>query len=117
MNPYHKGVQGEQAAEEYLCRQGMTVLKRRYRGNDGEIDLIMKHGHVIVFVEVKSRPRGHAGEGLTAVTAAKKRRMIHAAMSFLVEREYLDHPVRFDVVELTGDGILYVPNAFTADMQ
>ena len=32
----------------------------------------------------------------------------------LLEREYLARPVRFDVVEITAQGILYVPNAFMA---
>ena len=46
-----------------------------------------------------------------AITPAKQRRMLHAAQSFLLEREWMDVPVRFDVVEITADGILHIPNA------
>lgn len=114
MKQYESGLHGEAMAEQYLCQQGMKVIARRYRAADGEIDLIMEAENVLVFVEVKARPTARAGMGLMSVTAAKQRRMTHAAMHFLVEREYMGHPVRFDVVEITRDGILHIPNAFMA---
>ncbi len=113
-NQYKTGVTGEVQAEQYLCAQGMMVIARRYRGGDGEIDLIMQSGDTIVFVEVKSRPDSPAGSGLMAVTAAKQRRITHAAMTFLLEREWMERPVRFDVVEISRSGILHIPNAFMA---
>ena len=111
---YGAGLTGEKQAEEYLLAKGMTVLARRYRAQDGEIDLVVQDGECIAFVEVKARPSARRGAGLAAVTPAKQRRMTHAALSFLVERDYMAHPVRFDVVEITAQGILYVPNAFMA---
>lgn len=117
MRQYGKGVEGEQLAERYLCGQGMSVMTRRYRGGDGEIDLILQHGEAIVFCEVKYRPSGRSGAGLMAVTPAKQRRMIHAALTFLMEREWMDRPVRFDVVEITSSGVIHIPNAFQAVRQ
>ncbi|MBQ8202388.1 MAG: YraN family protein [Clostridia bacterium] len=114
MKQYGAGLQGERQAEEYLCSKGMTVVERRYRGQDGEVDLIMQDGDVVVFVEVKARPHGRSGDGLLAVTYAKQRRLTHAALAFLVEREWTNRPVRFDVVEITAQGLLHVPNAFMA---
>ena len=111
---YESGLQGEQQAEEFLTGRGMTVLARRYRAQDGEIDLVMEDGDYVVFVEVKARPKAVRGAGLTAVTPAKQRRMTHAALDFLCQREWLSRPVRFDVVEITASGVLYVPNAFMA---
>ncbi len=114
MKQYDAGLRGEALAEETLCQRGMTVLARRYRAQDGEIDLVMQDGETIVFVEVKARPGAPAGRGLLAVTPAKQRRMTHAALSFLVEREWMNRPVRFDVVEITAQGVVHVPNAFMA---
>jgi len=111
---YETGIVGEFSAEEYLCQKGMTVITRRYRGEDGEIDLVMLDQSTVVFVEVKTRPSGQQGAGLYAVTPSKQRRMIHAALAFLVEMEYTDRPVRFDVVEISRDGILHISNAFDA---
>jgi len=114
MSQYGTGLRGEAQAEAYLCSLGMTVLARRYRAQDGEIDLIMQDGQTIVFVEVKCRPGARQGMGLLAVTPAKQRRMTHAALAWLVENQRRDCPVRFDAVEVTSGGLRHVPNAFMA---
>ena len=90
----------------------MSVVARRYRAQDGEIDLIMLDGECIVFVEVKARPGGRMGTGVIYITPSKRRRMSHAALAFLLEREWQERLVRFDVVEITRDGIFHIPNAF-----
>lgn len=113
-NQYDAGVIGESAAEQYLCQQGMKLLARRFRGGNGEIDLIMSAEECIVFVEVKARPTARKGQGLLAVTLEKQRRMTQAALTFLMKQEWLERQVRFDVVEITQDGILHIPNAFPA---
>lgn len=117
MKQYEKGLKGEFQAEKYLCELGMLCLERRFRAEDGEIDLVMRDGETIVMVEVKYRPSGYAGDGLLAVTPAKQKRMVHAALSFLAQREWMNRPVRFDVVEITSMGILHIPNAFTPGMR
>lgn len=114
MSRYEAGVQGEQNAENALTQQGMTVLARRYRAEDGEIDLVMQDGETIVFVEVKARPQSRAGQGMLAVTPTKQRRICHAAMRYLMAHDRLNAPARFDVVEITRDGLRHVKNAFMA---
>lgn len=114
MSRYETGLSGEQTAERWLCERGMRCAARRYRGADGEIDLVMLDGDTVVFVEVKSRPTRPAGTGIMAVTSAKRRRMTHAAMVFLMEKGWTDRSARFDVVEISADGVLHVPNAFPA---
>lgn len=113
---YAAGLGGEAQAKRYLCDHGMTCLARRYRGQDGEIDLIMQDGDLLVMVEVKYRPKGLPGDGLRAVTPAKQKRLAHAAQAFLLEKEWMSRSVRFDVVEITPGGIIHIPNAFTPAM-
>ena len=69
-----------------------------------------------MFVEVKARPQSRAGQGMLAVTPAKQRRICHAAMHYLLENDCIDVPARFDVVEITRDGLIHVKNAFMASM-
>lgn len=114
MKQYESGINGEELAEAYLCQQGLKILDRRYRAEDGEIDLVLLDGACIVFAEVKYRPQGRAGSGLGAITLSKQRRMTHAAQHYLLEHDLGDTPVRFDAVEITRDGILHVPNAFAS---
>ncbi len=90
----------------------MICLERRFRNRCGEIDLIMQDGETIVFVEVKTRMTGGPGTGMTAVNAAKQRRISQAAMLYLMTSRRMEHPVRFDVVEITPDSVIHVPNAF-----
>ena len=47
-----------------------------------------------------------------AITPAKQRRIAHAAMHYLAATQQTDRQARFDVVELTADGLLHIPNAF-----
>ena len=66
---YDKGLAGESRAVQYLENRGMRLVHRRYRAAGGEIDLVMRDGDTLVFVEVKLRNTGTSGEGLMAVTA------------------------------------------------
>lgn len=113
MTRYADGLAGEKAAEAALLAKGMRILERRYRAEDGEIDLIALDGETLVFVEVKARPGQSVGQGLRAVTPSKRRRMTHAALRYLADHA-VNGPVRFDVIEITRDGLLHVPNAFPA---
>ena len=110
---YQTGLSGERDAEEYLTREkGMICLERRFRTRAAEIDLIMREGETLVFVEVKTRRTGSAGLGLMAVDARKQKRIARGAMLYLMQTGQLNVPVRFDAVEIGPEGILHVPDAF-----
>lgn len=111
---YEAGLRGEDLARAWLEARGMTFVEGRFRAGRGEIDLVMRDGETLVLVEVKYRPGGRAGDGLTAVTPAKRQRFISAAAGYLAQREAGDVPVRFDVVEITADGVRHIPDAFRA---
>lgn len=110
---YETGLRGENAAEEWLSREkGMVCLERRYRTRAGEIDLIMRDGDAIVFVEVKTRRTAEPGLGLAAVDGRKQRRIANGARLYLMARGWLNREVRFDLVEINRESILHIPNAF-----
>jgi putative endonuclease len=110
MNVQKIGLLGELRAAAYLKRQGMRILEKRWRAAHGEIDLIARVGAAIVFVEVKTRPRGPLDSGLCAVNAEKRRHLRSAALDYLRGREETDH--RFDVIEITAAGLRHIKNAF-----
>ncbi len=84
------------AAWSYRLR-GFRVVAARYRTPVGEIDLVVRRGRLLVFVEVKARAT--LDDALTAIGPVQRQRMARAAEAFLCH-----HPVhvtctmRFDLI-------------------
>jgi putative endonuclease len=98
-DPRHRlGRAGEKEAERFLRRRGLKVLARRFDTPRGEIDLIMKDGQTIVFVEVKTLQSRQHADPQDAVTPRKQRHLAAAAHCYLHQRRLLEHPARFDIV-------------------
>jgi putative endonuclease len=92
---------GEKRCERFLKRKGLKTLTRNFSCKTGEIDLIMVDSdRTMVFVEVKTRADESFGPSESAVTSAKKTRMIRAARYFLATNKIEDRPLRFDVVTI-----------------
>lgn len=73
-----RSVSGGRSAEWlailFLTCKGYRLLARRYGGKGGEIDLVMRRGQIIIFVEVKARAA--LDDALNAITPAKRRLMM-----------------------------------------
>lgn len=54
---YHAGVAAEEAIARHYEALGATILERRLRTPEGEIDLIAERGDLLIFIEVKQRGR------------------------------------------------------------
>ncbi len=111
-----KGHRGEFWARMYLRLKGYGILYKRYKTAVGEIDLVVKRGRQLIFVEVKS----HASEeaSLDHVTPSQKKRIVKAARWFISANPPLkDHQQRFDVITVDFSGklwpkISHIKNAF-----
>ena len=65
-----RGRRAETLAAWYLRLKGYRILARRYRTPVGEIDLIVRRGRLVAFVEVKRRPtEAEAAEAVTRPAA------------------------------------------------
>ncbi|MFC4994170.1 YraN family protein [Rubritalea tangerina] len=95
------GVLGERIAVAYLRRMGRKVLYRNYRGpRGGEIDIIVRDGEVLCFVEVKARRRREGSRPLDAVGKEKQDLIERGARAWLKLLPDTDFVWRFDVVEV-----------------
>ncbi|MEM9972008.1 MAG: YraN family protein, partial [Pseudomonadota bacterium] len=66
LNNYHDGLSAERGVARRYERAGGQVAARRWRGPSGEIDLVIRQGAEIIFVEVKkARDFARAAEHLT----------------------------------------------------
>jgi putative endonuclease len=72
------GRRGERLAEQHLLARGYRLVERNWRCRQGEIDLVVRDGEALVFVEVKTRSGlafGHPFEAITPVKLARLRRL------------------------------------------
>jgi putative endonuclease len=115
-----RGAQWEAAARRELERGGLRFRAANVQFRFGEIDLVMDHGEVLVFVEVRYRNDNSFGGGAASVDARKRLRLARAASAYLASAPKLSHRVcRFDVVSVSGEAAAprfdWIQNAFTLD--
>jgi putative endonuclease len=94
-----RGAALEAAAERWLNACGLRSVARNFRCKAGEIDLIMRDDAQLAFIEVRFRASDRYGSAAESVTAAKQRRLIHAAQLFIETHPQWRHcSCRFDVL-------------------
>lgn len=113
------GAKGEQVAKDFLSRKDLKFIKKNFRFERAEIDLIFEdeENKTLLFIEVKSRRNKKFGEPEESVTFAKQNQIRKAATGFIFENpEYAGHDVRIDVIGiLFNEGrvdVNHIENAF-----
>jgi putative endonuclease len=106
------GREGESKAAKYLKKIKFKIIEINHTNVLGEIDIIAKDKKELVFVEVKTRTSNAFGTPATAVTKQKQRKLTQVATLYLKSKNKLNSPARFDVIEVLGDEINHIKNAF-----
>lgn len=111
-----RGQQAEDAACRHLRRAGLRVLRRNYRVRGGEVDIVARHGPVLVFVEVRCRRHAAWGGAAASVDARKRARIVLAARHYLACAgvAWAEAQCRFDVVAIDGARLCWIRGAFDA---
>jgi len=103
-NSSQRGRQAEALAEHWLAKRGLKPLNRNWRAGRGEIDLIMLDGHILVFVEVRSRREGARVSAAESLDFRKLQKLRETAARYLQANPAMRRRAcRFDVVTVTGD--------------
>jgi putative endonuclease len=97
------GSSGEERAAWFYRVRGYQVVARNVRTRVGEIDLIVRRGKTLAFVEVKTRQSLAAGHGYDAVTQQKRLRIVRLATQWLARNPH-DGEIRYDVISLDWNG-------------
>jgi putative endonuclease len=107
------GRAAERRALWHYRLRGYRVLDRNAWTGGNELDLVVRRGGKLAFVEVKAKLGGRFGDPLEMVTKEKQRRLRRAADAWLAA-----HPqaaaleARFDVVAVRNRRLEHVANAF-----
>ncbi|MBB4080185.1 putative endonuclease [Lewinella aquimaris] len=104
------GRRGEALARTYLLDKGYLVEAVNYRYRRTEIDIVAKHGDVLVFVEVKTRTSLAFGHPSIFFKREQQRRISRAASMYMEETGY-DWEIRFDLIAI----YLKSPEAYQLD--
>lgn len=92
---------GEKIAAKYLFAQGAKILYKNYRASGGgEIDVVIRHGDILGFVEVKTRTSDLFGRPADAVNLGKQMLIARGVRRWLQLLHYPEIPWRCDIVEV-----------------
>ena len=107
------GNEAEQQACKHLQSQGLILLDKNFSTKAGEVDLIMRDGETLVFIEVRYRKNTDFGGAAASITPKKQQRIIKASLAYQ-QKHCPQSSMRFDVVAIEGDNrrLNWIQNAF-----
>lgn len=114
---YNRGKWAEFLARNYLRLHGYHILARNYVNHRGayagEVDIIARYRHTIVFVEVKQRQGME--KALYAIMPKQRQRIMNMAQNYMrLHPEFNGYDIRFDAVFICLPfNIYHLPNAWT----
>jgi putative endonuclease len=94
------GNEGEQLAADFLIAKGFEIVRRNYRYKHSEIDLIVKKGNWLIFVEVKTRTSHAFGYPEQFVDRNKVKTILYGALNYMHEINWQGN-VRYDIVAVS----------------
>src|SRR5213078_4072844 len=109
---FRLGLSAESRAAAFLIAKGFRILARRWKSPIGEIDIIARRRHLLVFVEVKARDR--LDDAAWSVTDRQRSRIVAAAEAYLAQAsDESIRDIRFDAM-LVAPGRIprHIPAAF-----
>jgi putative endonuclease len=107
------GFAAERKAVRWYRLRGWKILGENVWAAGNELDLIVRRGRVLRFVEVKEKRGSRFGDPLEMLTADKQRRLRRAAEAWLGARPELARlSVGFDVIAVRDGRVQRVPQAF-----
>ena len=105
-----RGTDAERRAANHYRLRGYRVLDRNAWVGGYELDLVVRRGRRLVFVEVKEKTGDGYGDPLEMIDDEKQRRVAHAAESWLALRPELARlAVALEAVAVRPDGVRRVP--------
>ncbi len=117
MNTKIVGLDGENRAAAFLEAKGFQIIERNWRTKRGEIDIIALKNDILVFIEVKTLPKGTLDMIQRELNNQKRERIIKTSKRFLLNhRQYSNNYIRFDVIVIDMPGlepVYHIENAFS----
>lgn len=120
-DPRHRlGLSGEAMALKWLTAAGWQIEAHRFRLGRYDVDLIIRRGGLVAFVEVKTRTSRSFGAGIEAIGWRKRQRIARVAAAWAERYGRPGDVYRFDVVAVEfrrggGRAIEHLADAWRPD--
>jgi len=108
-----EGNAAEQLAALFLQKRGLKLVERNFRCSYGEIDLIMRDGNTLIFIEVRLRSSDNFGGAAMSINQTKQQKLRRSAALYLQTRG--DSACRFDAIlmsKLDINAVEWIQDAF-----
>jgi len=92
------GLEGERTAIAFLTSCGWSVEAHRFKLGRHDLDLVIRKGKTVAFVEVKTRRGSTCGTAVEAVSARKQRDIARVASVWSLRHGRPDDEYRFDLL-------------------
>lgn len=93
----------EDLAKQFLIEHSQQLIQQNFYSRFGEIDLIMRDGDTICFVEVRHRKSDKYGSAAESITLSKQKKIQKTALYFIQKNpKYQAFNYRFDVMLSQG---------------
>lgn len=99
-----RGLAGERAAIGYLTSCGWEVEGHRYRLGHHDVDLVIRRGNLVAFVEVKTRRSTVCGSALESVSRLKQHLIARVALFWRMRHGRPGDQYRFDLIAIRDLG-------------
>ncbi len=116
LNKNNAGLEAEKLAATFLVNQGLKLIVQNYHCRFGEIDLIMRDGASLVFIEVRLRSNKSYGSAAASITPQKQQKLMLTAQHYLQQNPE-KNACRFDVLlmdKVEIGAITWLKNALEA---
>lgn len=94
---------GEKAAENYLIKQGYTILHTHFTTHWGELDIVAKKGDKLIFFEVKTRTGETKGRPYESITKVKIEHLKRSMQMYLQKYKYPHLKLSLDAISVILD--------------
>jgi len=111
------GLSGERVAIAFLTSCGWSVEAHRFKLGRHDLDLVIRKGSIVAFVEVKTRRSSSCGSPLEAVHRRKQHDIARVASVWVLRHGRPGDEYRFDLVAVQARGrgepaVEHIPDAW-----
>ena len=100
MTAKERGAYWEKVAADVLKGKGLKIVARNWTSERGELDIVVKDGEILIFVEVRARAAEALVGGYNSIRSHKRDVLRRTCRNYMDALKEKPRTYRFDVIEI-----------------